>query len=765
MFFRYRQTPGSALVWPMDEMTPDRNAPMPAAREKSGWSPFSNLGSSRKADTMRQSRTRLAESFEESGAGWFWATDENLALTYVSRRIAERIGKDQKQLVGRPVHELFDPRASEARQDGRTLSFILSRKGKFSGVEVCAAGTDSECWWSISGVPELDSGSNFLGYLGSGFDVTTNRQSQREASRLAMSDTLTGLANRHKMSERLETLLHQCRATQRSCALLMLDLDRFKQVNDTLGHQAGDELLRQASQRLTRVVEDEWVLGRLGGDEFQIIIPDIDDRGVLGEAAQKIILMISQPYTIEGTRCVIGASVGVAVAPYDGISSEELTRSADLALYAAKNDGRGRYRFYSSELHDEAENRRQLEDDLRDAIAREELSLVYQPLVRTTTNRISGFEALMRWEHPQRGPISPGEFIPIAEDTGLISDLGNWALRRACRDAASWGGEARVAVNVSPIQFADVQFSKTVKAVLAETGLQPERLELEITESVFLGEGADTSAMFDALKKLNVRLALDDFGTGYSSLGYLQKAPFDKIKIDQGFVRGATEKGNRNAALITAIVSLAGALDMETTAEGIETIDTLELIRNLGVSHVQGYVYSRPLSHDDIIDRMERGELELKPSGPAVQRADRKRLFRKVGLIHEDHRYEVMMRDLSATGAMVEGLLDVPVGTQFVLDFGEGQLIVATVRRSSGYRQGIEFEVPLISDGSNGLCTRHRISPYDLATAGMPLAALPRGYYPLVGSGVGAANDGKGLTMPMFAQVDLTTKDALGRVA
>jgi EAL domain-containing protein (putative c-di-GMP-specific phosphodiesterase class I) len=439
----------------------------------------------------------------------------------------------------------------------------------------------------------------------------------------------------------------------------------------------------------------------------------------------------------------------VAIAPYDGLGSEELVRSADLALYAAKGAGRGQYRFYSSDLHSQAEERRQLEEDMRDALAQGQMSLAYQPIVALENNRISGFEALLRWNHPERGAISPALFIPIAEDAGLIGSLGEWALRQACFEAAQWVGNSRVAVNVSPIQFANVNLPTIVASALAASQLAPDRLELEITESVFLGDSDKTQEMFEALKKLGIRLALDDFGTGYSSLGYLQSAPFDKIKIDRSFVRGATEPGNRNAAIITAIVSLAGALGMETTAEGMEAQDTLGLMRDLGVSHGQGYIYAKPLDGEMVATRLRDKALEITPNGPATHRSDRKTLLRKVGLIHEDHRYEVTMRNLSKTGCMVEGLVDVPLDTEFVIDFGEGQLSVARVRRSEENRQGLEFEIPLISDGSDGLCTRHRVSPYVLAAAGMPLTSLPPGQYPLVGQG-----ENKAFTLPRFTQIE-----------
>jgi len=699
------------------------------------------------ADTLQLGS--LSKAYEESGLGWFWATDREGRLTYLSAHIAATLAAHAGEALGQPFAALFELDRETESTSQRTLPFLLGTHTSFAELNVCGAGRPDDSWWAVSGQPQHDEAGEFIGYSGHGRDVTETLRAQRDASRLAMYDSLTGLANRHRMTHRLDTTLTAFLAAKRSCALMMLDLDRFKQVNDTLGHQAGDELLKQVAQRLRRVIPEEMEIGRLGGDEFQVILPDADDRGELGELGHKIITMLSQPYSIDGSRCVIGASVGIAIAPYDGLNSEELVRSADLALYAAKGAGRGQYRFYSSDLHSHAEEMRQLEEDMRDALLEGQFRLAYQPIVALDGNKIAGFEALLRWKHPERGDISPAVFIPIAEDAGLIGAIGEWALRQACIEASQWQGEARVAVNVSPIQFANAGLPALVASALGASQLDPERLELEITESVFLGEGADTQEMFNALKRLGVRLALDDFGTGYSSLGYLQKAPFDKIKIDQSFVRGATESGNRNAAIITAIVSLANALGMETTAEGIEALDTLELMRKLGVSHAQGYVYSKALDNEVVIERMANGPLEIEPEGPATHRSDRKTLLRKIGLIHEDHRYDVTMRNLSRTGAMVEGLLDVPLGTPFVVDFGEGQLAVATVKRSNGHRQGLEFEVPLISDGADGLCTRHRVSPYVLAAAGMPLAALPPGQYPLVGQG-----ENKSFSLPMFMQVD-----------
>ena len=698
----------------------------------------------------------LLRDFEQSGQGWFWSTDRDGRITYISETVGKALGTSAEAILGEPLQGLFVLDRTEG-DTGRTLPLVLATRKTFTEVEVRAA-TGEEVWWAISGRPQSDAEGEFAGYFGNGKDVTVARRSQHDASRLAMYDSLTGLANRHRMGTRLTTTLTAYKAAKRCCALFMIDLDRFKQVNDTLGHPAGDELLKQVALRLKPALPDNSEIGRLGGDEFQVMLPDIDDRGRLGDIARKVIDSLSQPYSVAGSRCVIGASVGIAIAPYDGVESEELVRSADLALYAAKGGGRGQFRFYSSELHREAERRRQIEEDLRDALARDQIGLKYQPIIDVASNKVVGLEALMRWHHPEMGEISPAVFVPIAEETNLIGGLGDWALRQACADAVSWPGNVRVAVNVSAPQFGNPAFPSLVAQALSSSGLAPERLELEVTESIFLADDEAIEQMFKALKILGVRLSLDDFGTGYSSLGYLKKADFDKIKIDQGFIRGVTEPGSRNVAIIRSIVSLAEGLNMDTTAEGIEALDELEVMRKLGVQTIQGFVYSRPVDCVEVVEAMGNDAWILEPVGPSKFRPERMTMLRKVGLIHEDHRYETTMRNLSRSGCLVEGLIDVPLGTQFVVDFGEGQLAVASVRRSAANMLGLEFEMPLVDDGAGGLCTRNRISPYMLAAAGMPLAALPAGNYPL---GPGGGTAGRSFSMPKFAQVETAGRKAI----
>lgn len=657
----------------------------------------------------------LLRSYEDSRQGWFWSTDSQGNIVYITEYVAEMAGGTIDSLQGTHFVELF-AKSLDHEATQRSLPFILTKKSKFDELRLKMHVGEEVRWWSVSGQPQFAKTGEFTGFRGNGVDITDQLRASQDTEKLAHYDSLTGLANRANMQEKLEKTLKAFQPHERPCAVALLDLDRFKQVNDTLGHPAGDALLKQVAQRLQKAIGIKGEPGRLGGDEFQIIIPDCDDRGVLGELAETIISSISQPYSIDGSRCIIGASIGIAISPFDGETSEDLIRNADLALYAAKAGGRGRFQFYSSDLHESAEDRRLLEEDLRDALSSDQMTLAYQPLVNAKTNIVTGFEALMRWNHPERGPISPALFIPIAEEANLINTLGEWAINRACEQASKWPGKARVAVNVSPIQFANEGLPDFVAAALARTGLAPDRLELEVTEGVFLEEYDKNGDMFDHLKKLGVRLALDDFGTGYSSMSYLQSAPFDKIKIDRAFVRGATQKGSRNGAIIKAIVALAEALDMETTAEGLETLDELDMIRDLNVSHIQGYVYSPAVPNEKLLQNLEDGEWVIEPLGPAYHREDRFSMFRKVYAIHHNHRYQVVIRNLSATGALIEGLLDVPLGTEFVIDFGDGQLAVSTVRRSKGDKQGIEFEERLVDDGSGGLCTARRISRYLVAS-------------------------------------------------
>lgn len=678
------------------------------------------------ANSDAVARQSVLDEFEQAGFSWLWSTDSEGRLSYISPGATAEAAR----LVGKSLTAVIetDPENPDERS-GRPLRFQLSAHSRISDLIIRFAGTSAEDvrWWALSGQPHSLPDGTFAGYRGMARDVTSEYRRKREDSRAAEFDSLTGLFNRHRMTRRMDAVLAAFRPTGQCCGLMMLDLDRFKQVNDTMGHPAGDELLRQVADRLRTVVGDRGEIGRLGGDEFQIILPNFDDRGQMGELAAKIIQMVSQPYAIEGKRAVIGASLGIAVAPHDGDIREALVASADLALYAAKNGGRGQFRFFTSELQDEAFERTALNHDLCEALAREELELHYQPVVRIDDNTVVGFEALMRWNHPERGEIPPAVFIPIAEESNFIVQLGDWALRQACKDAAQWPESVRLGVNISTVQFANPGFIATVTEALEASGLEPRRLELELTEKVFMRDKEMVDEAFSALKGLGVRLALDDFGRGYSSLRYLQSAPFDKLKVDRSFVATCASEEQNSAKIISAIIGLADALGMETTVEGVEAFDQLEVVRQRGAKQVQGHIFANAMPIDEVNDRMASGDLKIEPNGPSKHRLERRAVFRRVGVIHDDHRYEAVMRDLSRVGARIDGLLGVPVGTNLVVDLGGGQLAVSVVTRSKGPVIGVEFETPLTSDGSGGLCTRHRLSPLMLAAATAAAASAPKG--------------------------------------
>ena len=704
-------------------------------------------------------RLRVLDEYEQAGTGWIWASDADGNLIYISSKAGEALDAPHDALLGQPILSLFRLEESGEKDSARRpLNFRLSARNKLRDIvvrvmpDVLEHGRNSgrAVWWTLTGDPVTDETGAFQGYRGSVKDITKSFQRELAEARMAEFDALTGLANRHRMSRLLENTLAAFKQAKRSCALMMLDLDRFKQVNDTMGHPAGDELLRQVGERLRTIISSRGEVARLGGDEFQVLLPDMDDRGELSELAEKVIQMVSMPYEIGDKQAVIGTSVGMSIAPYDGVEPDEIVHAADLALYAAKNGGRGVYRFYSSDLKDEEEVRSLLLDDLREALENDQLALHYQPVVRTKDDLIVGFEALMRWEHPERGFVSPGQFIPVAEDSDLINVLGQWALHRACTDALEWQDNIRVAVNVSAKQFANKGFVAVVTQVLGETGIAPDRLELELTETVFMGDIDDTEATFKALKGLGVRLALDDFGTGYSSLSYLKSAPFDKLKVDKSFVDTCTQKNENSAKIITAIIGLSNALGMDVTVEGVEAFDQLAVVTGKGAKYIQGWIYSKALPQAEILEKIASGGFQIKPQGPENFRPERRSVYRRIGVIHEDHRYEAVMRDLSKTGSRIEGLVGVPKGTGLVLDLGAGQLVVCVVRRSEDAMIGVEFETPLIGDGAGGLVTRHRVSPYALAAAGMPLEALPDGQYPL------SPGRGTSSSKPRFLEVTTT---------
>jgi len=430
-------------------------------------------------------------------------------------------------------------------------------------------------------------------------DIRERKEAEERIRHMAHHDSLTGLPNRRMFMDRLTQVLARSKRDGTTVAVLCLDLDRFKHVNDLGGHAAGDELLRQVAKRLADSIRTEDTAARLGGDEFAIIQVGVAHPDGPGIMAERLVKAIARPFDLGGQQTMIGTSIGIALHPGDGEEGEDLVRAADTALYRAKEAGRGTFRFFEAEMDVRLQERRLLERDLRHALAEEQLRVHYQPLADCGAGKIVGFEALVRWTHPERGPISPVQFIPLAEECGLIMPLGAWVMRRACTDAASWPNDKLVAVNLSPAQFRHADLAKEILAILKETGLPAARLELEITESLLIDDPDRVLATLMVLKEAGVRISLDDFGTGYSSLSYLQRFPFDKIKIDRSFV-AQMEKNADSMSIIRAVIALGKSLRIKVTAEGVESATQLNLLQQENCDLVQGYLLGKPMAKEDL---------------------------------------------------------------------------------------------------------------------------------------------------------------------
>ncbi|NJS14863.1 MAG: EAL domain-containing protein [Sphingopyxis sp.] len=546
----------------------------------------------------------LLKEFEDASADWLWQTDPGRRLEHVSPRFAYALGMSVEQLDGMPLLQAI---SGDAWDSGRFPAALhdmaekMKRRESFSDLIVPVSIGGKNRWWELSASPRVDETGRFMGFRGVGSDVTAEHQSASEIARMARYDNLTGLPNRLHLNEMLEMGLSEATAARARCALLIIDLDRFKAVNDTLGHPVGDQLLAQVSARLRALIPKDSLCGRLGGDEFAVVMRTLTGPTEAEKLGQQIIEAISRPYVVDNHQLFVGASIGFAIGPQDGASVETLTRNADLALYKSKDRGGNVVAQYDASLHAQAEERRVMEQELRGALERGEFHLNFQPVVEAADGTLDGFEALIRWTNPRLGNVSPAKFIPLAEEARLIGPIGEWVMRTACREACRWPSNLKIAVNVSAEQLTDAGFASVVVSALAQSGLSPHRLEIEVTESVFLRDGGGATQLLDQLLLLGVRLSLDDFGTGYSSLGYLRKTHFSTIKVDRSFVQGAAKNKPESIAIISAVVALADALGMSTTAEGAETEHEVETIRALGCRKIQGYYYGRPMAASDVM--------------------------------------------------------------------------------------------------------------------------------------------------------------------
>jgi diguanylate cyclase (GGDEF)-like protein/PAS domain S-box-containing protein len=548
-----------------------------------------HAGEATKAIESSEARFR---DVADASSDWIWEVDAALRLTFISERYALVTGRPPEAHLGMPIADLFH--AGENSESWQQHLEDLARWRPFRNiVSLCEDANGIHRTVRLAGKPILDSGGRPVGYRGTATDITAEIEAGRRAQYLALHDPLTDLPNRELLNERLEQAISGASRRGDMAALLLLDLDRFKDINDTLGHPAGDLLLKEVAARLSACVREVDTVARIGGDEFAIVQVGIKDATEAQLLSRRLLELFQTPLELDGHDYLVTISIGIALIPTDASIAAKLLQHADIALYRAKEEGRNASRFFEPEMDARLQRRKAVERDLRLALGRDELELFYQPKISLLNDELAGVEALVRWRHPVRGLVPPGEFIGIAEETGLILQLGEWVLRTAARQAALWPG-LQMAVNISPAQFRQADLVQVVRNTLRDSGLAPHRLELEVTESVLIQQPDAAAKLLSELKSLGVRVAMDDFGTGYSSLSYLQRFHFDKIKVDRSFI-GAIGTEPTAAAIVRAMINLASSLGMLTCAEGVETNEQLEILRSEGCSEVQGYLFGKPM--------------------------------------------------------------------------------------------------------------------------------------------------------------------------
>ncbi len=554
---------------------------------------YTRLAASRSALAASEERFR---DVAEAASDWIWETNEQTQLTFLSSRFRQITGHEPQQWLGRPLLELLICDSAAIRnwlEAPQTAPLRSSYRAADGGERVCRLAARS-----------IQRDGKLLGYRGTASDITEETQAQARVQYLSQHDALTGLPNRSHLRDYLEQHIASLRSGS-TLTLLYIDLDRFKPVNDTLGHAAGDELLIGVAARLHQCTRDGDLVARLGGDEFVVALQRMHTDIDIDRLCTRIIEELSAPFAYQNQQIAIGTSIGVARAPTDATRADELLRCADIALYQAKRAGRGTWRAYGREMDQRLHEYLRREEELRVAIAERQLEVHYQPRYRSQGMQIIGAEALLRWQHPERGMLLPEFFIPLAEKTGLILPLGRWVLHQACRQAARWPADTIVSVNLSPLQLHDGRLLEEITQALNENGLPGERLELEITESALLEETQSTLELLKRIKALGVRLAVDDFGTGYSSLTSLRHYPFDVIKIGDSFVAGIGQS-MEDHSIVRALIELARGLRMRVTAEGVETAEQLRLLRDDGCTEVQGFHMSHPLPAEELHDLLTR---------------------------------------------------------------------------------------------------------------------------------------------------------------
>uniref|UniRef100_UPI00258F73A2 putative bifunctional diguanylate cyclase/phosphodiesterase n=1 Tax=uncultured Massilia sp. TaxID=169973 RepID=UPI00258F73A2 len=570
---------------------------------------------------LQQSEQRFRQLVSMS-SDWYWEQDRELRFTMVTGGFTEKAGIAVEGLIGKTRWE-FVPSLLDS-DSGRAHIAQVRAQEPFANLEYRTVDEHGDTrWFCVNGQPVFDDAGQLTGYRGTGSDITERKLTEQRVHHVAQHDALTGLPNRSLLQDRLSQAIAYANRNGRPIWVMLIDLDRFKYVNDSMGHKAGDVLLMTVAARLSSSLRDTDTVARLSGDEFVVILSEHHDEPLTGDIVQRVMDSVAQPVMLGTKEFFVTCSIGVAVYPTDATPADTLIEHADIAMYSAKKMGRNNFQFYTPAMNEESLERVRIEGALRNALERNEFVLHYQPQVDLKTGQIVGMEALIRWKHPELGMVPPNRFIGIAEETGLIVQIGAWVLRTACAQNKAWQdaglGRLRVAVNLSARQFGAADLITGLEAVLVDTALDPECLEIELTESLFMSDVTPAVELLHRMKSLGVNLSIDDFGTGFSSLSYLSRFPIDVLKIDRSFVADITHDAN-DAAIVTSIIALAHNLKLAVIAEGVETLEQLDYLRSHGCDEMQGYYFSKPLAPDDF-EALLRQRRALPPAIPETAEA------------------------------------------------------------------------------------------------------------------------------------------------
>lgn len=568
------------------------------------------FGLSKDISAKRKAEKALADSearfrtLIELSSDWYWEQDEQMRFTYLSNHAFEKLGFDTEQSYGKARWEL--PDMTPLSSSWTEHRMILAARQPFRDFEYRHLGKDGKIHYvNVSGAPVFSEDGRFTGYCGIGQDITERKLAEERIQYIANHDSLTGLPNRALFSEILALALHSAERYGRDFAVLFIDLDRFKLINDTLGHEAGDILLKEMGTRIASCLRTSDVVARLGGDEFVVLVQEVIEHKNVAMLAQKILSAIMCPIVLQGQECRVTGSIGISMYPADAKDENALMKNADVAMYRAKDQGKNNYQFYSQDLKCQSLERLALETNLRYALEEDQFFLHYQAKLDLKTGAISGVEALLRWRHPQLGVVMPSLFIPLAEETGLIVPIGKWVLKMACAQNVAWQREGIpalcMAVNLSARQFADDNLLQDIASVLEQTGMAPQLLELELTESMVMQQPERVAKLLADIKQMGVRLAIDDFGTGYSSLAQLKHFPIDTLKVDRSFISDIPQN-SEDRAITEAIIALGKALSLTIVAEGVETLAQENFLRDSGGHQIQGYYFSQPVAPEQFAE-------------------------------------------------------------------------------------------------------------------------------------------------------------------